>query len=73
MEKILKIIQFISSILLIATVLLQSKNSSLSNLFGTGSSNFYATKRGAEKFLYISTIVLGVILSLSIIANIFVK
>lgn len=72
MEKILKIVQFTTSILIIVTVLLQSKNSSLSNLFG-GSSNFYTTKRGAEKFLYISTIVLGTILSISIILNIFVK
>ena len=72
MEKILKIIQLITAILIIVTVLLQGKNSSLSNLFG-GSSNFYTTKRGAEKVLYITTIVLGTILSLSIIANIFVK
>ena len=72
MEKILRIVQFITSILIIVSVLLQGKNSSLSNLFG-GSSNFYTTKRGAEKVLYITTIVLGTILSLSIIANIFVK
>lgn len=72
MEKVLKIIQLVSAVLIIGAVLLQGKNSSLSNLFGN-SSNFYATKRGAEKFLFIFTIVLAVIFSVSIIVGIFVK
>ncbi len=72
MEKLLKIIQIITSALIIIAVLLQGRNSSLSNLFG-GSSNFYTTERGAEKFLYITTIVLAIILTASIIVSTFVK
>jgi preprotein translocase subunit SecG len=72
MEKILKIIQFVTSILIIIVVLLQGKNSSLSNLFGE-SSNFYTTKRGAEKFLFYATIVVSVIFVAAIVANMFIK
>ena len=39
--------------------MLQNQGGGLGSAFG-GEANFYRTKRGAEKFLFIGTIVLGV-------------
>lgn len=56
---ILDIIQLALAILLILVILIQSKGSGLSGIFG-GSSNVYRTKRGAEKFLHTSTVIISV-------------
>lgn len=45
------------SILITVFVLLQNQGSGLGTAFG-GETNFYRTKRGAEKFLFYGTIVL---------------
>ncbi len=63
----LKIIQLISSILLIVFVLLQQRESGTSSIFG-GSGEFYATRRGFEKILFIATFVVLAILTGSVIA-----
>jgi preprotein translocase subunit SecG len=60
MDKILNISQVIVAILLIVVVLLQQRGTSLGGAFG-GEGDAYASRRGLEKTLYISTIVLGVI------------
>ena len=73
MSQILKIVQIVTALILIVIILLQGKNAGFANLFGAGSSNVYATKRGAEKFLYYATIVIGIIFAGSVFANIFVK
>jgi len=73
MSEFLKITQLISAIILIIIILLQGKNAGFANLFGAGSSNVYATKRGAEKFLFYATIVIGIIFASSVLAKIFVK
>lgn len=66
---VIKIIQIIVSILLIASILLQNRESGLSGAFGGGGSNVYMTKRGADKFLFTSTIILAIIFfSISLIA-----
>ena len=54
------IIQFILAALLVAVILLQQKGTGLSGVFG-GSSNIYSTKRGVDRILYLSTIVISVI------------
>lgn len=54
----LNIIQIALGILLVAVILLQKQGSGLSGAFG-GEGEFYHTKRGAEKFLFVSTIVLS--------------
>ena len=54
----LKIIQIVVAVLLMASILLQSRGAGLSGVFG-GSSGVYRTKRGIEKSLFISTIVLA--------------
>jgi protein translocase SecG subunit len=64
---ILQIAQIIVSILLMLSILLQNRGSGLGGAFG-GSNAVYRTKRGAEKFLFFSTItliVLFIVLSLS--------
>jgi len=58
-ENIYNIIQLILAILLIAVILLQQKGTGLSGVFG-GSSNIYSTKRGFDKILHYTTIVIVV-------------
>ncbi len=53
------IAQMAVSILLLLTILIQAKGTSLGRAFGGGSS--YHTKRGAERALFITTIVLAII------------
>ena len=57
--QILPIIQIIVSVLLITSILLQQRGSGLGATFG-GGEMVYRTKRGAEKVIFISTIVLSV-------------
>lgn len=67
MKNALLIIQIVVSTALILIILLQSKGSGISTVFG-GSGGFYRSKRGVEKLLVILTIVLAVIfLILSIV------
>jgi len=54
---ILSTIQIIVSILLIIAILLQERSSGLSGVFG-GNSEFYHTRRGLERIIFWSTIVL---------------
>jgi preprotein translocase subunit SecG len=57
--EILKIIQIILAITLMAAILMQNRGAGLSGLFG-GTGNVYLTKRGLEKKLFYATIVLAV-------------
>jgi len=59
-ETIYNIVQLILAILLIAAILLQQKGTGLSGVFG-GSSNIYSTKRGIDKILHYSTIIIAII------------
>lgn len=67
---ILQVVQIILSLMLIFMVVLQSKGTGIGSTFG-GDMGFYGTKRGAEKMLFISTIVISVVLMLSLIVGIF--
>jgi len=60
MLNILNIILIVVSVLLIICILLQSRGSGLSSLFG-GGGEIYRTKRGMEKVIFTSTIVLAVL------------
>jgi preprotein translocase subunit SecG len=64
-----KILQPIIAILLMLSILLQNRGSSLSGIFG-GSGDIYRTKRGFEKFLFIATIVLAILFFAIAIASI---
>lgn len=58
--KLLYIVQIIVPLLLIITILLQSRGTGLSSVFG-GEGNVFRTKRGAEKILLIITIILAIL------------
>lgn len=60
------------SVLITIFVMLQNQGSGLGSAFG-GETNFYRTKRGAEKFLFIGTIVLGVLFVACILGLLIVK
>ena len=58
--KLLQIIQIITAIVLSGLILVQSRGTALSGIFG-GTSNVYRTKRGVERTLFILTIITAVI------------
>lgn len=73
MRTLFNYITVISGILMIATILLQQRGSSLGAGFGGGDTALYQTKRGAEKVFYYATIFLAVIFVVAIILSILSK
>jgi protein translocase SecG subunit len=71
MKNILNIVIAISSVFTILAVILQQKGSGLSGVFG-GSDVSYMTKRGAEKFLVVFTIISATVLCISALLILFV-
>jgi protein translocase SecG subunit len=65
-------ITIISALLMILTVLIQSRGQSLGAAFG-GDTSFYRSRRGAEAVIFNATIVLAVIFVLSVILSILAK
>lgn len=65
---LIKIGQLVTAILLIIVILLQSRGSGLSGVFG-GSGNVFMTKRGFEKKLFVATIILSIIFFIISLAN----
>lgn len=57
----LAIAQLVVSLLLIVLILLQERSSATSGIFGSGTSGFYQTRRGAEKAIFIATVVLVIV------------
>lgn len=70
--KLINIVQLIVAIALAVSILLQSKGSGLSGAFGGGGGGGYYTKRGVEKFLFYTSIVLSVCFIVLAIVNIVV-
>jgi protein translocase SecG subunit len=68
----LSIIQIITAIVLIVLILLQNKSGGLGGAFGGGGAEVYHTKKGAEKFISIATIVCSIIFFGVALANLFV-
>jgi protein translocase SecG subunit len=68
------VFQVILSILLALTILVQQRGSGMGVAIsgGSGGGGFYSSKRGAEKFLEIATIVLGILFVLNALAFLFV-
>ncbi len=66
---IINIIQIVLAVLLIASILLQRQGAGLSGAFG-GEGEFYHTKRGMEKYLFIATIILAILFFGAAVANI---
>ncbi|MDO8584923.1 MAG: preprotein translocase subunit SecG [bacterium] len=69
MTTILPVIQIAVSLLLIVLILLQERSSATSGIFGGGGGGFYQTRRGAEKAIFIATVVLTIVFAGLAIAN----
>lgn len=72
MIRIISIVQIGLSVLLVSAILLQSKGVGLGGVFG-GEGNVYRTKRGAEKFIFVGTIVLSILFVGTALAGILLK
>ncbi len=71
MKSILPYIQIVISVILVALILLQRTGAQVGGAFG-GSDNLssaYHTRRGAEKGLFIATIILAIIFAISALIN----
>ena len=62
----LEVVTFISAFLTVLLILLQQRGASLGAGFGS-SGELYTTRRGLEKSLFVTTIVLAVVFTLSIL------
>lgn len=59
---LITLIQIVISVILVILILLQERSSGLSGIFGGESGGgVYQTRRGFEKMIFTSTIVLGII------------
>ena len=70
--RIVQITQVVLAVLLMASILLQSRGAGLSGIFG-GANSIYRTKRGIEKTLFYSTIVLAALFFGTALATLFLK
>ena len=67
MKQYLIFVQIAVSILLVIFILLQQRGTALGSALGGGGGEFYSTRRGLQKKIFLATIVLGslfIILSL---------
>lgn len=72
MKSFLTIFQVVVAILLILTILMQEKGVGLSATFG-GGGEFYRSRRGIDRMLFIFTVVLSLLFIGTSIAFIFVR
>ncbi|MCL5676169.1 MAG: preprotein translocase subunit SecG [Patescibacteria group bacterium] len=72
MKNIAIVFQIIVSLGLVVLILLQSKGTGLGTAFG-GGGEIYRTKRGVEKILYLSTIILAVVFFFSSLVSILIR
>jgi preprotein translocase subunit SecG len=59
-SRALPIAQIAIAVVLMVLILIQGKGSGLSGVFG-GEGNIYRTKRGAERVIFVTTIVMAVL------------
>lgn len=69
MTNFFTILQIVLGVLLVGAILIQTKGTGLGSTFG-GELSFYGTKRGAEKLLFISTIILSLLFLLSSLVSV---
>ena len=66
------LIQIFIAILLIVTILIQARGAGLGEAWG-GSSEFFTSRRGMEKIIFLATIVLAILFLLSSIGSLILK
>jgi protein translocase SecG subunit len=72
MHNAILIIEIILGISLVGLVVLQSKGTGLGSTFG-GDMGFYGTKRGAEKMLFILTIIVATLFLLTALVGVILE
>lgn len=72
MDNVFLIIEIVLGIALVALVTMQSKGTGLGSTFG-GDMGFYGTKRGAEKILFILTIIVATLFLLTALIGVIIK
>lgn len=72
MKSFFSVLTVISSVIMIITILMQTRGTGLGASFG-GQDNVYRTKRGAEKVVFNTTILAAVVFVLSVILSILSK
>jgi preprotein translocase subunit SecG len=70
--QILLTIEIILAVLLVVSILLQHQGTGLGGAFG-GEGNFYRSRRGVEKALFVFTIVVAILFALVAVVKIVVK
>jgi protein translocase SecG subunit len=72
--KLLPYLQIILSLILIVAILLQQSTAGAGGVLGGGDGGgLYHTRRGFEKFLFATTIVVGILFAVSAFVALFVK
>lgn len=71
LNQILPYIQIVLAMLLVAGIILQQSGAGLGGAFGDNFSSAFHTRRGPEKIIFNSTIILAVLFVLSAILSIF--
>lgn len=69
LQAALNIVQVVLALVLIVAILLQTKGSTFSGIFGGDNTSVYRTRRGFEKRLFQMTIVLSVVFFLVALVN----
>ncbi len=72
MHNAILVIEIILGIALVALVVMQSKGTGLGSTFG-GDMGFYGTKRGAEKILFVLTIIVSALFLLTALVGVIVN
>lgn len=72
MLKVIIYLEYISSILLVASIILQHRGTGLGGIFAS-EGNVYRSKRGIEKFLYNSTIALASLLVILVLVHLYLR
>jgi preprotein translocase subunit SecG len=67
--QVISLIQILLAVILVLLILLQAKGTGLGSTFGSDIT-FYGTKIGAEKILFISTIVVAILFFVSSVAGV---
>lgn len=73
MKSILLIIHLLVATGMISLILLQSSKGGLGSAFGGSAGEGYRTKRGAERIVFVSTIVLAVLFLISSVTTFLVQ
>jgi preprotein translocase subunit SecG len=72
MRNLFNTITVVSAVLMVLSILIQTRGQSLGTTFG-GDTSYYRSRRGAEAVIFNATIVLAVVFVLSVILSILSK